>query len=254
VNQNLGQWALMEKKKKLIIGIVLIIILVPIIGLGIYLGSIKKPEVKIEDIRFKSFNIEAPSITFIVTVDVYNPNDISATLKYLDVNVFIDYEFVGIVRQDINKEIKAKEHTKLDLDFVLYDVPIITSQVVDVMVRGHASVTVSLLSFNIPIDETKEVQIGGGENNNPPIAIIPHDAGLVQRTGVPITFDATSSYDSDGWIASVEWDFGDGSPIEIESIVQHAYESTGRFTITLTVYDNFNATGTDVEVIAVVGL
>ena len=211
MDQNPGQWALMEKKKKLIIGIVLIIILVPLIGLGIYLGSIKKPDVKIEDIRFRSFNPEAPSITFIVTEDVYNPNDISATLKYLDVNVFIDYEFVGIVRQDINKEIKAKEHTKLDLDFVLYDVPIITSQVVEVMVSGHAYITVSLLSFNVPIDETKDVQIGGGENNNPPIAIIQHNAGLVQRTGSTITFDATNSHDSDGWITLVEWDFGDGT-------------------------------------------
>lgn len=244
----------MEKKKKLIIGIILIIILIPLIGLGIYLGSIKKPEVEIEDIRFRSFNPEDPSITFIVTVDVYNPNDISATLKYLDVNVFIDYEFVGVVRQDINKEIKAKEHTKLDLDFVLYNVPIITSQVVDVMVRGHAHITVSLLSFNIPIDETKEVHIGGGENNNPPTAIITHDAGMVQRTGVPITFDATYSHDSDGWIALVEWDFGDDSQMETEPVVQHAYESPGRFTITLVVYDNYNATGTDIEVIAVVGL
>jgi len=52
-----------------------------------------------------------------------------------------------------------------------------------------------------------------------------------------ITFDASSSSDSDGTIVSYEWDFGDeniGEGIQIT----HPYAKAGNYTVTLTVTDN----------------
>ena len=54
------------------------------------------------------------------------------------------------------------------------------------------------------------------------------------------TFNASESYDRDGYIVSYEWDFGDGTPIVTESdpITTHTYTKAGNYTVTLTVTDD----------------
>ena len=243
----------MEKKTKIKVIIILLIIIFPLIGVAVFLSGLQEPDVEVKNIEFQSFDLEVPSITFLVTVDVYNPNGISATLNYVRVNVFIDNEFTGLVNQKVNQEIKAKEHTTLELDFVMYDVPVIDSRVVEVSVKGHAKLTVTILSFSIPIDKTEEVEITGGETNRLPNAVIIHDAGVVERTGSTINFDGSLSTDPDGTIMIYEWNFDDGSPVEYGVNVNHAFQSRGQYTVTLTVYDNWNASASDNAVITVMG-
>jgi len=55
--------------------------------------------------------------------------------------------------------------------------------------------------------------------------------------GKLVTFDASSSYDLDGYIVNYTWDFGDGS-IGYGIIAVHEYENEGRYNVTLTIYDN----------------
>lgn len=55
------------------------------------------------------------------------------------------------------------------------------------------------------------------------------------------TFDASSSFDSDGSIASYYWDFGDGS-YGSGVTASHTYSSEGTYTPVLTVMDNSGAT------------
>lgn len=57
---------------------------------------------------------------------------------------------------------------------------------------------------------------------------------LVNQT---ITFNASSSYDPDGYIISYYWDFGDGTNAT-GIVVSHHYKMTGNYTVTLTVTDN----------------
>ncbi|RJS77707.1 PKD domain-containing protein, partial [Methanophagales archaeon] len=57
------------------------------------------------------------------------------------------------------------------------------------------------------------------------------------KVGEEITFDASSSYDTDGTIVKYEWDFGDGNRTEGE-VVKHAYSKAGNYTVKLTVTDN----------------
>jgi PKD repeat protein len=58
-----------------------------------------------------------------------------------------------------------------------------------------------------------------------------------------VTFDASSSFDPDGWIASYKWDFGDGAVItEADSISYHAYSELGAYKVTLVITDNDNLT------------
>lgn len=58
------------------------------------------------------------------------------------------------------------------------------------------------------------------------------------NVNVPVTFDGSDSYDSDGGpIASYAWDFGDGSTGS-GAVVQHAYAAAGTYIVSLTVVDN----------------
>lgn len=55
---------------------------------------------------------------------------------------------------------------------------------------------------------------------------------------VPITFDGSASYDSDGGaIASYTWNFGDGST-GTGAVTQHTYATDGTYTVSLTVVDD----------------
>jgi len=66
-----------------------------------------------------------------------------------------------------------------------------------------------------------------------------------------ITFDASSSTDSDGTIASFEWDFGDGA-ISQSKLLIHRFLKTGSHNVTLTVTDNEGGSGSITKKITVV--
>ncbi len=58
------------------------------------------------------------------------------------------------------------------------------------------------------------------------------------RKNFPLLLTGNGSYDPDGSIVDLEWDFGDGSPREHGWFLEHTYTSGGNFTVTLWVTDN----------------
>ena len=68
--------------------------------------------------------------------------------------------------------------------------------------------------------------------------------------GETVSFDASTSSDADGSIASYEWAFGDGETATGES-VDHAYDAAGDYDVTLTVTDDDGATASVTETISV---
>jgi len=78
------------------------------------------------------------------------------------------------------------------------------------------------------------------ETNSPPVASF---AASPSSGTIPlsVSFNASSSYDSDGTIATYDWDFGDGGHGS-GIIVAHTYTTAGAYTVNLTVRDNVGAT------------
>ncbi|MBD1389544.1 DUF1566 domain-containing protein [Neiella sp. HB171785] len=85
---------------------------------------------------------------------------------------------------------------------------------------------------------------GGGNSTNPtgsnvaPVATISIDANYQD-----VSFDGRDSSDSDGRIASYEWEFGDGESAT-RSSVQHTYAEPGVYMVKLTVEDDDGAKNT----------
>jgi PKD repeat protein len=75
--------------------------------------------------------------------------------------------------------------------------------------------------------------------NMPPVAEFSESASVVY-TGVAIDFNASDSYDRDGYITLYLWDFGDGTT-DSGATVSHAYVDDGEYNVTLTVTDNCGA-------------
>jgi PKD repeat protein len=69
-----------------------------------------------------------------------------------------------------------------------------------------------------------------------------------------VTFDASTSSDSDGSIASFSWNFGDGSPGASTVQPTHSYDQPGAYNATLTVTDDDGATDSSTRTIQVRGL
>ena len=86
------------------------------------------------------------------------------------------------------------------------------------------------------------------EPNQAPIA----GAGLDQTVLVNdmVTFDGSGSSDLGGTIVSYEWNFGDGTTLTGQT-VDHTYSTAGSYTVTLTVTDNGEATGSDTTLVTV---
>jgi LEA14-like dessication related protein len=243
----------MKRKSILIILLLVVIIILPLAALGIYIAGIEEPDVDVKNIEYKSFDPDTQTLTLLVTIDIFNPNDITAELQYIYADVFIEDEFVGTVDEEVNEDIEGNTNTTIQLDFVVYDIPMITTEVVEVHIIGGARVKVFFARFTVPINEKQEVNIRE-EANQPPQAILIHNAGLAVRTGRDITFDGSTSFDADGEIMMYLWDFNDGSPMEYGATVRHAFQSRGTYVVQLFVFDNWNASGSDNAAIRVIGL
>ena len=68
-----------------------------------------------------------------------------------------------------------------------------------------------------------------------------------------VTFNASASYDPDGYITTYSWDFGDGNITTVTTpIVEHIYTTYDNYTVTLTVTDNDGLNGSYTEIVEVV--
>jgi hypothetical protein len=67
-----------------------------------------------------------------------------------------------------------------------------------------------------------------------------------------ITFNASASYDPDGYIINYKWDFGDGNITTIPNpTIIHSYMNFGNYSVTLTVTDNSTLTDSITQTITV---
>lgn len=117
---------------------------------------------------------------------------------------------------------------------------------------GYYQVTLEVWDGFCLIDtEIKTVHVVASQPpNTPPVAnftYLPADP----ETDETITFNASSSYDTDGTIVNYTWDFGDSSPAAYGVEVAHSYDTADDYTVTLTVKDDDDATDQDAQVVPV---
>jgi PKD repeat protein len=76
-----------------------------------------------------------------------------------------------------------------------------------------------------------------------PVAVL-SAAPTSGMTPLTVTFGSSGSYDPDGSVQRIEWNFGDGSAPQVASSAQHVYAAAGIYTATLKVTDNAGLTDT----------
>ncbi|MFT5433703.1 MAG: hypothetical protein ACI9OJ_004411 [Myxococcota bacterium] len=68
----------------------------------------------------------------------------------------------------------------------------------------------------------------------------------------PARLDGTQSSDPDGTVVEYVWDFGDGTPVKMGDVVEHAFTQPGIYEVTLTVIDDEGNSSTDTVLVEVV--
>ena len=93
---------------------------------------------------------------------------------------------------------------------------------------------------NIAGEEWGETRNFTTSTNQPPVAVISAVNTADKKTLV--NFDGSGSYDPDGTITAYDWDFGDGDT-DTGMVVNHSFQVSGTYTVTLQVTDDNGATG-----------
>ncbi|WP_158603165.1 PKD domain-containing protein [Halorubrum sp. Atlit-26R] len=93
------------------------------------------------------------------------------------------------------------------------------------------------------------VTVQAPDQNEPPTASFTASPDSPDA-GETVSFDASTSSDADGSIASYEWAFGDGDTATGES-AGHAYDAAGDYDVTLTVTDDDGATAQTTQTVSV---
>jgi PKD repeat protein len=78
-------------------------------------------------------------------------------------------------------------------------------------------------------------------NSQPPVAVL-SATPTAGTAPLAASFSSAGSYDPDGALASIEWNFGDGSAPVLAASASNTYSSPGSFTATLKVTDNAGLT------------
>ena len=87
--------------------------------------------------------------------------------------------------------------------------------------------------------------------NIPPVAVFAYSPPI-PYVREPVFFDASASYDSDGFIFSYAWDFGDGNAtVILTAEIVHVYVNPGEYNVTLLVMDNLAATNSTSQTLLV---
>ena len=103
---------------------------------------------------------------------------------------------------------------------------------------------------NQGVTTSNAVAISALAPNINPVAFI--DADITSGNApLSVVFTAAGSYDPDGSIGNIEWDFGDSSFTYFGSPAYHTFSTEGTFTVTVTVYDGRGGFGTASMVINV---
>ncbi|MCA9986584.1 MAG: PKD domain-containing protein, partial [Anaerolineales bacterium] len=83
-----------------------------------------------------------------------------------------------------------------------------------------------------------------------PVAVINADV-TSGPAPLAVVFTAAGSYDPDGTLGNIEWDFGDGSFTYFGSPAYHTFAAEGVYTVTVTVFDSRSGSGSASMVINV---
>ena len=96
-----------------------------------------------------------------------------------------------------------------------------------------------------PEEKSKEPKTQESKENQPPLALFSYSPKEPVINQV-ITFNAASSTDADGEIVSFVWDFGSNGDILAteQATTTYSYSSSTEYIVSLTVIDNYSATGT----------
>jgi len=155
-----------------------------------------------------------------------------------------------------------------DMDTVVIGDEITIAIITGVSLKAEASTTLSVtwdtrgvaegtytISAEVPLVPDDNTFIDGTVTLTEIVVLGPPVASFTWEPETPevgeeVTFDASSSYDLDGTIASWNWDFDDGTTGTGE-IVEHAYADVGTYNVTLIVTDNDGLTGTDTDDVTV---
>lgn len=133
-----------------------IMLIVVFSALAIFAATVREPGVTVVGLELESVDIANMQITFLVTLQVHNPNVVGATVQNVQADIYADGSYIGHATRLESATIGANSDATVTATFVLKELP--SHIPVDkVRAAGSAQVTVFFSTFEEHFDETREV-------------------------------------------------------------------------------------------------
>ncbi|MDG6220969.1 MAG: LEA type 2 family protein [Candidatus Thermoplasmatota archaeon] len=132
---------------------IFILVVIVILVLGVILAaSFQEPSIK--SVRLSSASILGRTLN--VDVLVHNPNMIGGRVEKIDLDIYINDEYVGHISERQNVEVPAQGDVVLPLRIQIQSLPGYTGGPVVAEVRGTVTVAV-LISFDVDVQEKAQI-------------------------------------------------------------------------------------------------
>jgi PKD repeat protein len=178
---------------------------------------------------------------------------IAASPPLIYTNSTSNYSTISVTLRDLEGDVPISSVTV----FFSTDLGILSSPWAITDSHGQANVTLSAIiqaGTDVATISASWAALSNATNviftDGRPVAVFFVNA-TIASTYDPLSFDASNSYDADGWIESYLWDFGDGN-ITTGVTSTHFYSDNGVYPVTLTVIDNNGEVNTTSQSITIV--
>jgi LEA14-like dessication related protein len=227
----------MKKKTKIMIILIIITILIlTIFSSLVIIFRFRKPETTVISLEIKEVDEDEKKIYLGLGIQIFNPNRLEMKIIEIDGDILIDGEMIGPIFNRTGSRVPAGGTSTIDLVIIVDDIGLTVLSGDTLTIEGRAHGEYLWMEGSSDFQETMDIPgLGDDLENLPPIGVI--EAPLTAVVLEDVQFDGSNSWDPDGSIVEYNWDMGDGTQLEGDT-VNHRYSSAGTYLVRLTVVDD----------------
>ena len=136
-----------------------VFVVVLLVSTGVFLAaSYREPEVQKIDVKNARLTLFPMAVVFDLVVEVYNPNFVGGTLESLDLDVYLNDQYVGPLVSTSPARIPGRGTGNISMEYT-HTITLAAGITNTVRVTGQACVRIGIFRFTMDVEKTEIVSL-----------------------------------------------------------------------------------------------